>query len=794
MLFLPPIAAVVAILLALTAVWRNPRSVAHWTFAVGLVLLALETVWTLFLPSLVLTDDLARWRTWQWRWLSLLPGVWLLFSLTYSRGNYREFLRRWWPAIVAAFLLPISLAFGLVGPLFEIIRLDIDPFASILALRFPGYGLQLLWLIGCVLILLNLERTFRSAVGTLRWRIKLVMLGLAVLFGVRIYTSSQTLLYRSLDPTFDLVNAGALLIACVLIGISLVRTRLLAIDLYPSHAVLRHSLTIILVGSYLLIVGVLAKVVEWLGGTTAFPLKAFFVLLALVLLTLALMSDRVRQWTQRFVSRHLHRPSYDYRQVWQTFSERISPNATVPDLAESVVRWISDTFHVLSATVWVVNDQRQRLALEASTAVESNRAELILTDTEFQSLNETMVRRRDPVDLETATDPWVKSLRAAQPVQFAERGGNRLCLPLVHADEWLGLLTLGDRVSGIPYTMEDLDLLRCVAGQVAASLLTLRLGRRLVDARELEAFQTMSAFFVHDLKNTASSLSLMLQNLPKHFDKPDFREDALRSLRACVDRINNQVAQLTRLRTGLELKRQSTDLNGIVRSALQPIESTANGRVTSDLQPVPDLSLDIDQTRSVITNLVLNALDAVELKGDVRVKTRQQNGCVQLTVTDTGCGMDPEFVRRSLFRPFQTTKKKGTGIGLYHCKLIVEAHGGRIEVESQQDKGTEVRVQFKIGRDALPRVPIMGPAAAGPYRASLPAHFPFAFCDIPGHLRPRVQGGPVMVSCRAFDPCPRGLFHLASTRHHLADGMHKRSRALADAGRRDGNARCHLVG
>jgi putative PEP-CTERM system histidine kinase len=699
----PPIAAVVAILLALTAVWRNPRSLAHQAFALGLLLLALESVWTMFLPEVVRADELGRWRSWQWRWQSLLPGVWLLFSMTYSRGNYREFLKRGWPLLAVVFLLPTSLAFGVFGPLVEVVRLDVDPFASILALRFPGYGLELVWLMACVLILLNLERTFRSAVGTMRWRIKLVMLGLAVLFGVRIYTASQTLLYRSLDPRFDMVNAVALLIACVLIGVSLVRTRLLAIDLYPSHAMLRHSLTVVLVGSYLLIVGVLAKAVEWLGGTTAFPLKAFFILLALVLLTLVLLSDRVRQWTQRFVSRHLRRPSYDYRQVWQTFSASISPNATVPDLTQSVVRWISDTFHVLSSSVWVVDDQRKRLVLEASTVVEPSRAELRLTETDFKVLGETMVRRCDPVDLETATEPWVATLRAAQPVQFAERGGNRLCLPLVHREEWLGMVTLGDRVGGIPYTVEDLDLLRCVAGQVAASLLTLRLARRLVDARELEAFQTMSTFFVHDLKNTASSLTLMLENLPRHFDKPGFREDALRSLRACLERINKQVAQLTRLRQGLELNRQPADLNEIVRNALQPIESTANGRVQCDLQPVPVLSLDIDQTHSVIANLVLNALDAIPPDGAVRVSTVQSNGSVLLTVSDNGCGMDPDFMRRSLFRPFQTTKKKGTGIGLYQCKWIVEAQDGRIHVQSEPGKGTVVNVEF--GRDALPRVP-----------------------------------------------------------------------------------------
>ena len=73
-------------------------------------------------------------------------------------------------------------------------------------------------------------------------------------------------------------------------------------------------------------------------------------------------------------------------------------------------------------------------------------------------------------------------------------------------------------------------------------------------AKELEAFQTMSTFFVHDLKNAASTLSLTLQNLPVHFDDPEFREDALRGIANTVSRINLHIRRLSVLRNKLELK------------------------------------------------------------------------------------------------------------------------------------------------------------------------------------------------------------------------------------------------
>jgi len=94
----------------------------------------------------------------------------------------------------------------------------------------------------------------------------------------------------------------------------------------------------------------------------------------------------------------------------------------------------------------------------------------------------------------------------------------------------LGVITLADRVGGMFFSCRIFDLLRCVGDQVAAGLLNAQLSQKLLQAKELEAFQTMSAFFIHDLKNTASTLNLTLQNLPIHFDNPDFREDALRGM------------------------------------------------------------------------------------------------------------------------------------------------------------------------------------------------------------------------------------------------------------------------
>jgi putative PEP-CTERM system histidine kinase len=214
----------------------------------------------------------------------------------------------------------------------------------------------------------------------------------------------------------------------------------------------------------------------------------------------------------------------------------------------------------------------------------------------------------------------------------------------------------------------------------------------------MEAFQRMSAFFVHDLKNVASTLSLTIQNLPVHFDNPDFRNDAVRTISESLDRINGMSSRLSSLGEKLELQRRRADLNALIKDTLLSLNGCQKALLIQDLQPIPRVLVDSEQIQKVVVNLVLNANEAVNSTGEVKVATMQQDGFVVFSVSDTGCGMTPEFIEKSLFRPFQTTKRKGMGIGLYQSKMIVEAHGGKIEVESEEGRGTTFRVMLPINK------------------------------------------------------------------------------------------------
>src|ERR1044072_1196958 len=144
----------------------------------------------------------------------------------------------------------------------------------------------------------------------------------------------------------------------------------------------------------------------------------------------------------------------------------------------------------------------------------------------------------------------------------------------------------------------------------------------------------MSTFFVHDLKNTALMLSLMLQNLPIHFANPEFREDSLRSISKTVARINDLISRLSLLREGLKIAPQDADLNTLVTGCPSALRHLPALNLSQNLDPLPKVKIDSDQIQKVLTNLVLNARDAVGEHGEIRVATKRSNGWAVLPVSD----------------------------------------------------------------------------------------------------------------------------------------------------------------
>jgi putative PEP-CTERM system histidine kinase len=683
--------------LAVAAASRKQRSLATWCFSAGMLIFALEGLFAAIANDALLPERAAFWGTIALVTKSFLPGVWLTFSLTYSRANYRDFLLRSRWLLVGAFFVPLLSLAAIYRPFFYIVAYKPPVDGWGLRLDEPAKILNVLILVSTVLILTNIERTFRASVGTMRWRIKFLVLGLGVVFGACIYTQSQALLFSDYSPSQLSVEATALLIGCALITVAYFRTGFSEIDVYPSRAVLQTSVTVLLTGAYLFVVGVLAQIVVRFGGATSLPIAAFVVLLGVAILALLLLSDRARQSLQLFISRHFQRPQHDFRQIWARFTRSLSIALDEPALGTIAARLISETFGALSVSTWLIDEQGERLIRVGSTSdVEQAPSSDSASSIAARELNSAaLIKLSRPFDLRRTKEKWARDLMEKSNGQF-RTGGSPICVPLVGGESWVGVIVLADRVRGLGYSAEEMDLLRCIGEQVAASLLKLRLTEEIMEKKELEAFQTMSAFLIHDLKNAASTLGLMLQNLPAHFDNPAFRQDAFRGIGSAASRINDLINRMNALRHELRLKPVELDLNVVVTEALATLNGTLENKLVTKFDQIPKILADGQQLQSVCTNLLLNACDAVGTNGRITVETTRQGEWVALSVSDNGCGMSEQFIKNSLFRPFRSTKKKGLGIGMFQSKTIVEAHYGKIHVESELGVGTTFRVMLPL--------------------------------------------------------------------------------------------------
>jgi len=227
--------------------------------------------------------------------------------------------------------------------------------------------------------------------------------------------------------------------------------------------------------------------------------------------------------------------------------------------------------------------------------------------------------------------------------------------------------------------VDDCDLLRGISHHVGALLSHAGLAEERQDAAELEALHRFSVFCLHDLKNLAARLSLVAQNAKNYGKDPAFQESAMRT-------VTDTANKMTTLMSKLSLKSfkpmpvatpEPIDMSNLIDETVAPIRREGNIGLDVSGESVPLVMAVREQLHQVLLNVVLNAKQAIGEKGNISIAIEQMNGSVVVTVDDTGSGI-PSSMLESLFRPSQSSRPGGLGIGLYLARLIMGAHGGRV--------------------------------------------------------------------------------------------------------------------
>jgi putative PEP-CTERM system histidine kinase len=387
-------------------------------------------------------------------------------------------------------------------------------------------------------------------------------------------------------------------------------------------------------------------------------------------------------------ARRISQTRYDYRAQWVGFTRRLGSCVTLDELGPTLVDAVVETVGATGAALYL-SDAGEG-GLRAAAAVGTGYPAPTLAGD--HTLIAWLLARRTPLVLENgSTAAWHASTGSRA---FAE--GSAI-VPLRWREELVGVLVIGGERSGDRYTSDDLELMEAVGEQAAGVIVTARLSESRARSREFEAFHGFTSFVVHDLKNSITALSMLSENALKNFDDREFQRDAFNTVAQTVDRMKSLLGRLREAPAPARLRRESVDLAALAREAASPVVRSDRIRLVTELAPLL-ISADGEALSKVIQNLVTNAVQSIEGSGTVVLRTYAEDGRAVVAITDTGCGMSEEFVRTSLFAPSSSTKKGGWGIGLYHVKGLVEAHGGTIDVSSTQGAGTTFSVRLPIGR------------------------------------------------------------------------------------------------
>ena len=698
---LPILSALLSLWLGIFTLSKNPKHPVTIGFALGMLSLAANET-----GSIIILLSSNRGITLLGMQVSLIgqsvfSAACLFFSTVFARSNYREVLSRWLPLIIGASIISIIFIVLVNSPDFIFLPSsateaidwgkNLKNNAPLFFIGRTGRYFYIYLLFVMVLSIVNFESTLRSSSGTKRWQIKHLIFGIGAILAFFIYISSQKLLFSSIKAQYIPLTSTILIISETMIAVFMVRHRLLNVDIFVSRYVVYNSLAILIIGIYLVSVGIIAYGVKYLHIPFSYFFIRLLIFVSIFSLIIILFNATLRRKLQLFINRHFYKHKYEFRDKWMETIDRISSKRSVEEIIRTLKDMVSETMGAKGVRLWLCDTNNWRYITVDDVA----------TDCKTLRQDHPILKRIEAENGPFIIDKPCKPEKEGQNKEIerlASSTGSVLCAPLVVGNEVVGFILQGRDLSGESYRQDDFEFLKAITTQAAVQIKNIWLTQELIIAKEIDAFSKMSSFILHDLKNLTNSLSLISQNAKYNIDNPEFQKDAILTIDSTVPRMKGLIGRLSSVPKKIEVKREEVSLNILVHSALKRLNTDGekNVVITEELDSIPPICIDHEAMEMVFLNLITNAYEAIEKEGIIRVTASMNEGNINIKVSDTGAGISDEYIENCVFKPFRSTKKSGFGIGLYQCKTIVDAHGGKIEVESKKGMGTTFTIKLPL--------------------------------------------------------------------------------------------------
>lgn len=617
-------------------------------------------------------------------------GAWILFLIELLRKREYGISRSivWLVVIVWCTVL-----LGTLLALIPVVALMVD------ASKIFTFGVLIIVLLGLILV----EQLYRNTPNYKRWAIKYLCLGLGGMFVYDIFLYSNAVLFWQFNPIQW--NARGIVTAffAPLIAISAARNPDWSIDPFVSRHIIFYTTSLSATAIYMIIMAVTGFYIKEYGGSWGSILQIIFFVGAIMVLMIVMFSGQTRAYLKQFISEHFYSNKYDYREEWLRLMGILFSSSEELPIHQRVLKGITQIVESQGGVLWLRKDNNDNFYLAATWNMDVTEQVVSRDDNLFLGYIEAHQWTIDILEYQKHPEQYEDLILPDWLILIPQAW---LIVPIMHQQTLYGFVLLKRSRAAMHHTWEDSELLRTVGQQVSSYLAQHDAAQKLSEAQQFETFYRLSAFVVHDLKNLVAQLGLVVANSKKFIDEPEFMRDAMMTVDNAVIKMNRMLNQL----------RKGHSENSEVRIIQidDILETVINKR--NNYKPKPRLEkraekifvlADKVRLTAIFEHLVQNAQEATDVNGNVTVFIEIIDGKAVIKIKDDGCGMDSDFVRDRLFKPFDTTKgNAGMGLGAYESQELIRELGGEISVDSTIGEGTIITVRIPLRENDIEVEPL----------------------------------------------------------------------------------------
>lgn len=440
----------------------------------------------------------------------------------------------------------------------------------------------------------------------------------------------------------------------------------------------------------------------------------FAFVLACALLALGILwfglNTRARSQLKVKLAKSFSLYKYDYRESWLGFNSALDFAHQEENFYPKTIKALADMVASGGGKLWSKSTNRFIFRDHWNSPL-INQESFNLPD----NLIEFMDKTNWVIDVnEYKKDPEVYRQLKLDLVPF-EQSSIKIFVPLRRENELVAIVGLKSLDDTQNLNWEDHDLLKAAGQQMASYIDLYEATSSLYEQREFAAFNRLSTFVVHDLKNVSAQLELITQNASKFGDNPEFVKDSFETVTSANQRLSKMLSQLQR-KDNSKKSLSKVFLPDLVEQLSLQVDSLTG------VENVPAVYVlgSQEQLSNIILHLEENAQQALmatetkeginSLEG-VKHLIEKKNNDIYWHIIDQGVGMSEEFMREKLFKPFETTKgNAGMGVGVYQCRYLLRSNDGDLIIRSRLGEGTQCTAILSIISDDKIEVEITGEA------------------------------------------------------------------------------------